>query len=98
MTSVSEPGKTFPAPTVPEPLLAYDPQTNQWSGANASFSVWMDDATFRAYAAVWCEYTHWLPQLPPAERFTAALAHCQRLVYWNGCERNYDHRIRITYR
>ena len=97
MMSVSEPGRMFPATVTPEPLLAYDPQTNRWSGTNSSFSVWMDDPTFRAYAAAWCEYARWFPHLPPGERLAAAVTYCRRLSYWDGCERNHDHRIHIKY-
>jgi|SRR5579875_18016 hypothetical protein len=80
-----------------EPILTYDQQTGQWSGANRHFSVWMDDATFRSYAAVWYEETTWLADRPLAERRAAAIARCQRLSYWDGCERNYDQRVHITY-
>ena len=95
--SVSEPGRVFPTAAVPEPPLTYDPQTNRWSGANSLFSIWMDDATFRAYAAAWCDYTCWLPDLPPAERLAAAVTRCRRIGYWYGCECNYDPRVHITY-
>jgi len=80
-----------------EPVLIYDPHAGHWVGTNASFSVWMDDATFRAYAASWYEWPTWLPDLPQEERFAAAVSYCRRLCYWNGCERNYDRRVHITY-
>lgn len=82
---------------VQELILTYNPHTGQWSGANQQFSVWMDDATFRSYAAAWYEETTWLADRPPEERRAAAIARCQCLSYWNGCERNYDRRVHITY-
>lgn len=85
------------APLIQEPLLTYDPHTNRWSGANAHFSIWMDDATFRAYVAVWYEQTTWLADRPVEECQAAAIARCQRLSYWAGCDRNGDHRVHITY-
>lgn len=81
----------------PEPLLTYDQHTGRWSGAHGSFSLWMDDATFRAYVAAWSQWPTWLPDRPPAERQAAAVAYCQRLCYWVGCERNYDRRIHFTF-
>ncbi|MGH2506944.1 MAG: hypothetical protein ACRDHZ_05955 [Ktedonobacteraceae bacterium] len=89
--------ESHPAPsTPPEPLLHYDPQTNRWSGRNASFSIWMDHDTFCSYARVWYEWTTWRSDLSPQKRVAAAMAHCQRLAYWHGCERNFDYRIHIT--
>lgn len=81
-----------------EPLLTYDQQTGCWSGADTWVTVWMDDATLRAYAAAWVTWPRWLPDLPPAERQAAALRHCQRVAYWYGSERNYDPRVHLTYR
>lgn len=84
-------------PAFQEPLLTYDPQTGRWFGANAQFSVWMDDATFQAYAAVWYQETTWLADRPLHERQAAARAYCRRLSYWQGCERNYDRRVHLSY-
>lgn len=95
--SGSKPEALPPVTPVQEPLLLYDPQTDRWAGANTSFSIWMDDATFHAYVAAWYEWPTWLPDLPQEERLVATIAHCQRLCYWNGCERNYDRRVHITY-
>jgi hypothetical protein len=80
-----------------EPMLVYQPEIGQWRGANAQFSIWMDDATFHAYVAAWYNWLQWLADRPPAERRTAAVAHCQRVRYWVGCERNYDRRVHIIY-
>jgi hypothetical protein len=80
-----------------EPMLNYQPETGRWSGANAQFSLWMDDATFRAYVASWVDWRQWLPHLPAAERQARAVAHCQRVRYWQGCERNYDRRVHLRY-
>lgn len=80
-----------------EPLLTYDRQADRWYGANEHFSIWMDDATFHAYVTSWYNWRSWLPELPAAERRAAAVAHCQRVSYWRGCERNYDSRVHITY-
>jgi hypothetical protein len=88
---------TLPIMPGHEPTLLYDPHTSHWAGANASFSVWMEDATFRTYVAAWYEWSSWLPDLPSEERLATAVAHCRRLDYWNGCERNYDRRVHITY-
>lgn len=46
-------------PTKPEqePVLIYDPLTGRWAEVNASFTVWMDDAIFRAYVASWYEWS-----------------------------------------
>jgi hypothetical protein len=87
----------LPIASVQEPALLYDPRTGRWSGASASFSVWMDDTTFRAYVATWYEWPTWLVDLSPEERLGAAVSHCRRLEYWRGCERNYDYRVHITY-
>src|SRR5437899_1613193 len=80
-----------------EPMLTYDHQTGRWSGENTFFSIWMDDETFRAYVDSWYNWPAWLADCPPAERRAAAVAHCQRVIYWQGCERNYDRRVHITY-
>src|SRR5262249_51189769 len=80
-----------------EPTLTYDPQTHRWSGANAQFSVWMDDETFRSYVDAWYRCSKWLPDSSPADRAAAALIHCQKVRYWFRCERNYDSRVHITY-
>lgn len=80
-----------------EPILTYDSQKGRWSGANAQFSVWMDDATFCAYVASWCDWQQWLPGRSPAERRAAPVAHCQRVSYWFRCEFKFDQRIHITY-
>ncbi len=93
----SEPQAVLPTTRVPEPTLRYDPQTKRWTGANAVFSVWMDHDTFCAYTRIWYEWSNWLPDLPPQKRLAAAVAHCQRLCYWHGCERNYDRRVHLTY-
>ena len=66
LMSASEPETVFPTPPVQEPTLLSDPHTGRWTGANASFSVWMDDATFRASVAAWYEWPTWLPDLPHA--------------------------------
>lgn len=87
----------LPMTPLHEPALLYDPQTDRWAGANGSFTVWMDDDTFRTYVAAWYEWPTWLPDLSPEERLTATVAHCRRLHYWNGCERNYDRRVHIIY-
>lgn len=80
-----------------EPKLEYQPEKGLWVGANTQFSIWMNDATFLAYVASWYEWTRWLPDHPPAERRAAAVAHCQRVSYWSGCEKNYDLRVHIRY-
>lgn len=80
-----------------EPKLEYQPETGRWVGANAQFSIWMDDTTFLAYVASWYEWTRWLPDRPPVERRAAAVAHCQRVSYWFGCEKNYDPHVHIRY-
>ncbi len=82
---------------IQEPILTYDPQTDRWRGANEQFSIWMNDATFCAYVASWYDWRQWLPDYSPAERRVAAVAHCQRVMYWLGCERNYDRRVHIAY-
>jgi hypothetical protein len=87
----------IPTMSIQEPVLLYDQHTDRWAGANASFSVWMHDATFRAYVAAWYEWSTWLPKLPQEQRLATAVAHCQRLDYWNGCEHNYDRRVHIIY-
>ncbi len=38
-----------------EPMLTYQTDTGHWAGANAQFSIWMTDETFRAYVASWYE-------------------------------------------
>jgi hypothetical protein len=82
---------------VQEPVLIYDQQTGHWRGANEQFSIWMDDATFRAYVASWYDWPAWLPDRTPAERHALAVTHCQRVRYWFGSERNYDRRVHLTY-
>jgi hypothetical protein len=82
----------------PEPMLTYQPDTGRWSGANAQFSIWMDDDTLRAYVASWVNWRQWLPHLPAEERHALATGHCQRVAYWQNCERNYDRRVHLTYR
>lgn len=80
-----------------EPLLVYDPQTDHWRGTNEQFSVWMDNATFLQYVAVWVALPRWQPDRLPEERHAAAVAHCRRLQYWWRCERNYDRNVHIRY-
>lgn len=80
-----------------EPLLVYEPRTGRWSGANALFTIWMDHATFCAYVAAWYNWPAWLPDQSPQERYAAAVAHCQQVRFWSGCERNYDRRVHISY-
>jgi hypothetical protein len=80
-----------------EQLLSYQSEIGRWVGTNAQFSIWMDGATFRAIVASWVEWRQWLPHLPAAERNSKAITHCQRVNYWQGCERNYDHRVHLHY-
>lgn len=93
----SDPHVVLPVTPIREPALLYDRHTGRWAGANAWFVVWMDDATFRAYVAAWYEWPTWLPDRSPDERLAASVAHCQRLEYWRGCERNDDRRVHIIY-
>lgn len=78
--------------------LTFNTTLQRWEGETGIVFIWMDDHTFRRYVDAYIEGNKTriarnnLKEMPITRE--AAIEHCKRLSYWNGCR--YDRNVHMT--